>query len=271
MTMEALPPPTLVDTHAHLDDPRLFNDLDAVLTRARLAGVGQVVAIGTTAEDSGIVASIARERRGVFAAVGIHPNHVAEAEDGDWERVVALFDEPKVVAVGETGLDRYRDNTPFDRQQEAFDRHLALARGRDLPIVIHCRESARDILDQLKRGPRPLRGILHSFTGNWEEAREFLEMGLHLSFAGMLTFGNKSLDALRDAASRVPLDRLLVETDSPYLSPHPFRGKTNEPGRVALTAETLARLRGLPLATLAEITTGNARTLFRLPDDELLL
>ncbi|MHC5537872.1 TatD family hydrolase [Singulisphaera rosea] len=271
MMRDALTTPTLVDTHAHLDDPRLYNDLDAVLTRARLAGVGQVVAIGTTAEDSGLVAAIARERPGVFAAVGIHPNHITEARDGDWERILSLIGQPKVVAVGETGLDRYRDNTPFELQQESFDRHLSLARECDLPVVIHCRESARDILDQLNRGLRPIRGILHSFTGSWDEACEFLELGLHLSFAGMLTFENKSLDDLRDVASRIPLDRLLVETDSPYLSPHPFRGKTNEPARVALTAETLARLKDIPVASLAEITTANARKLFRLPDDDRLV
>lgn len=260
----------LVDTHAHLDEPGLRDDLAGVLDRARGAGVVQVIAVGTTAADSASVFELARRRAGVFAAVGIHPNHVAEARPDDWERVMDLAGQPRVVAVGETGLDRYRDRTPFPQQQEWFDRHLALAHERGLPVIIHCRQSERDIIDQLARLGRPVRGVLHSFTGTWDDARAFLDLGLHLSFAGMVTFSNKALDALRDVAARVPGDRLLVETDSPYLSPHPFRGQANEPHRVALTAERLARLRGLTLEEFSRITTANARRLFGLPADESL-
>ena len=184
--------------------------------------------------------------------------------------MVALAAEPRVVAVGETGLDRHRDRTPFDLQQEWFDRHLELALARDLPVVIHCRESERDIIDTLARLGRPVRGVLHSFTGSWDDAQALLELGLHLSFAGMVTFRNKGLDPLREVVARVPLDRLLVETDSPYLSPHPHRGRTNEPARVALTAGRIAQLRGLAPAELARATTENARRLFVLPDDDLL-
>lgn len=270
MTREAARPPALIDTHAHLDDPRLRVDSEGVFDRARAAGVVQVVAIGTTAEDSASLALLARERSGVFAAVGVHPNDAAEAAPGDWERVVDLSGQPGVVALGETGLDRYRDHTPFPQQQEWFGRHLALARERDLPVVIHCRQSERDILDQLAGAGPPIRGVLHSFTGTWDDAQGFLELGLHLSFAGMLTFANKALDPLREVAARVPPDRLLVETDSPYLSPHPHRGETNEPRRVAVTAERLAQLRGIPLDELAAIMTANARRLFRLPADRTL-
>ena len=188
----------------------------------------------------------------------------------DWAAVVDLAERPEVVAIGETGLDRYWDRTPFPVQQEWFDRHLELAHQRDLPVVIHCRDCQRDIIEQLRSLGRPVRGVLHSFTGTWDDAQAFLDLGLHLSFAGMLTFTNKSLDALRDVAARVPLDRLLVETDSPYLSPHPFRGKTNEPARVALTARRLAEIRGISPAELARITTANARRLFGLPDDSIL-
>jgi TatD DNase family protein len=261
--------PNLVDTHAHLVDDRLAADLDGVLARSREAGVRQVIAIGTTADDSIETLELARRRPGVFAAVGIQPNHVAEAKPGDWERVVALADGPKVVAIGETGLDRYWDYTPFPDQQDYFDRHLALARERALPVVIHCRDCERDIVAQLERFGAPVRGVLHSFTGTWDDAQAFLALGLHISFAGMITFANKALDPLREAASRVPTDRLLVETDSPYLSPHPFRGRPNEPARVALTAATLAQLRGESPEALAQTTSANARRLFALPDEPL--
>jgi TatD DNase family protein len=252
----------LVDTHAHLDDPRMARDLDGVLSRAREAGVAHIVAIGTTAESSRDTVALAREHRGVFAAIGIQPNHGAEAQPGDWERIVDLVGAPKIVAIGETGLDRYWDRTPFPLQQDLFDRHLALAFEHNLPVVIHCRQCEADIVAQLERLGRPVSGILHSFTGNWDDAQAFLALGLHLSFAGMVTFRNESLDPLREVASRMPIDRLLVETDSPYLSPHPFRGKTNEPARVAFTCGRIAELRGMEPEALALQTTRNACRLF---------
>jgi TatD DNase family protein len=262
--------PTLVDTHAHLEDERLRRDLPGVLDRARAAGVVQVVAIGTTAADSASVIAIARAHRGVFASVGVHPNEAAEAGPDDWARIESLAAEPEVVALGETGLDRHWDRTPFPLQQEWFAHHLDLGHALSLPVVIHCRECERDIIEQLARLGHPVRGVLHSFTGTWDDASALLDLGLHLSFAGMLTFANKALDALRDVAARVPLDRLLVETDSPYLSPHPYRGQSNEPQRVAVTAERLAHLRGLSPLELARITTTNARRLFNLPEDRTL-
>lgn len=264
------PPCSLIDTHAHLDDPKLAGDLPGVLGRGREAGVVGVIAIATTADSAAAVVAIAREHAGVWAAVGIQPNHVAEEAPGDWGRIVALAAAPRVVAVGETGLDRYWDFTPFARQQEAFDRHLALAHERGLPVVIHCRDCERDIVAHLSRLGRPVRGVLHSFTGTWDDALAFLELGLSISFAGMVTFANKKLDALRQVAARIPADRLLVETDSPYLSPHPHRGRSNEPGRVVLTAARLAEVRGASPEELARSTTANARRLFALPDDETL-
>ena len=258
----------LVDTHAHLQDPDLRADLANVLERARLAGVVQLIGIGTTAADSAEVVEIAEEFPGVFAAVGVQPNYVAEAKSGDWEQVVALTASSRVVAIGETGLDRYWDHSPFDLQQEWFERHLTLADDLDLPVVIHCRDCEQDIIGQLSRLNRAVRGVLHSFTGTWEDAQAFMALGLHLSFAGMVTFANKKLDALRDIASRVPLDRLLIETDSPYLSPHPYRGKRNEPARVAFTAARIAEIRGIPPAELARETSANACHLFRFPEGE---
>ena len=227
----------LVDTHAHLDDRRLREQLPAVLERARSAGLIQVVAIGTTAQDSASVLEIAQAHKGVFAAVGVQPNHVAEAGTDDWPRIVALASQTRVVAIGETGLDRYWNRAPFPQQQEWFDRHLDLAGRLDLPVVIHCRDCEADIIHQLRQRGRPVRGVLHSFTGNSEHASAFLELGLHISFAGMVTFANKSLDNLRAAAATIPTDRILVETDSPYLSPHPVRGKPNQPAHLAWTAQ----------------------------------
>jgi TatD DNase family protein len=272
-----LPPTThqpplaqLVDTHAHLDDRRLRADLPAILDRAASEGVTQIIAIGTTAASSSGALELARLHQGIFAAVGVHPNDAAEVGQNDWPLLLEMIGRPGLVAIGETGLDRYWNRTPFGEQQQWFDRHLALAREFDLPIVIHCRDCQNDIIEQLKLLGRSIRGVMHSFTGSWDDAQAYLELGLHLSFAGMITFSNKSLDALRQVAARMPLDRLLVETDSPYLTPDPFRGKMNEPARVALTAAKIAEIRGLGFAELAEISTKNARALFRLPETETL-
>jgi TatD DNase family protein len=260
----------LIDSHAHLEGPRLLPGLAGVLDRARQAGVVQVVAMGTTAESSAETVRIAQAHRGVFAAVGIHPNDAASAAQDDWARVLTMAGQARVVAIGETGLDRYRNRTPFPLQQEYFARHLALALANDLPVVIHCRECEGEIAAQLAALNRPVRGVLHSFSGTWDQARAFLDLGLAISFAGQITFANKALDVLRDAAARIPIDRLLVETDSPYLSPHPHRGQTNEPARVRLTALRLAEIRGLSFPELARATTTNAQRLFRLPKSETL-
>ncbi len=256
-------PPPLVDTHAHLADPRLLARLAEVLISARSAGVNRMIAVGTTALDSRSVVAIAREHPEVSAAVGIHPNEAVEATEADWMAILALAADPAVAAIGETGLDRHWDRTPFPLQQDFFGRHLDLAHDLGLPVIIHSRDCHRDIVAQLAGLGRPVVGVSHSFTGTWDEAQELLALGLHISFAGMLTFANKSLDPLREAAAQVPADRLLVETDSPYLSPAPHRGKPNEPARVIHTAARLAEVRGIPLRELADLTTGNARRLFQ--------
>jgi TatD DNase family protein len=256
----------LIDSHAHLAEPRLASVIGDVLRRAAEAGVARIIAPSTTVEDAAEVLRLAREYPDrIQAAVAIHPNDVAAARPGDFERIAELAASPEVVAIGESGLDRYWDRTPFTRQQEMFDRHLELARDRALPIIVHCRDCYGDVIEQLARQGRPVSGVLHSFTGTWDDAQALLELGLHLSFAGMITFANKALDPLREVASRVPADRLLVETDSPYLSPHPFRGKPNEPARVALTAARLADLRGVAVDELAAVTTSNALRLFGRP------
>ena len=256
----------LVDTHAHLDDEQFAGDLPAVLGRARAAGVAQIVAVATTAPSSAACISLASTHADVFATVGVHPNHAAEAAPGAWDEVVALAARKEVVGIGETGLDRHWNYTPFPLQEDYFARHLDLGRRLNKPVVIHCREADADVLRMLraefdKHGP--IRGVMHSFVGDAATAEACLAMGLCVSFAGMLTY--KNAQALREIAAKLPLERLLVETDCPYLSPVPLRGKRNEPANVAHTAACLAGLHGVTPEALAERTTRNARGLFGLP------
>lgn len=256
-------PLTLIDTHAHLDDDRFRDDLPQVLERARSAGVERVVTIGTTAASSARSVELAMQHPLLAAAVGIQPNHVAEAAPGDWDTIVQLASQPGVVAIGETGLDLHWDYTPFPQQEDYFARHLQLAQARGFAIVIHCREAEADVVRMLReefdrRGP--IRGVMHSFTGDAATAQACLAMGLHMSFAGMVTYKNSQ--PLRDVACQVPADRLLVETDSPYLAPVPVRGRRNEPSFVKHTLECLAEVRQADAAELASQTTRNAWALF---------
>lgn len=258
----------LIDTHAHLADEKFADDLPAVLERARSAGVAQIVAVATMAASSAASVSLAAAHSHVFATVGIHPNHAAEAAPTAWEEVVSLAARKEVVGVGETGLDRHWHDTPFPLQEDYFARHLELSRRTNKPVVIHCREAEADVLRMLRADFEqngPIRGVMHSFVCDAAMAEGCMAMGLFLSFAGMLTY--KNAQALRETAASLPLDRLLVETDSPYLSPVPLRGKRNEPAHVVHTAACLAGLHGVTLESLAERTTRNARALFRLPGE----
>lgn len=258
-------PPALIDTHAHLDDPQFAADLPAVIERAAAAGIRSIVTVATGAPSSAASVALAA-RFDLAASVGIHPNHVAEAAPDAWDQVLQLVAAPRVVAVGETGLDRHWDYTPFAQQQEFFARHLELGHQHQLAVVIHCREADADLLPMLRDHfdrHGPLRGVLHSFCGDAAMATACLAMGLHLSFAGMLTY--KNAQQLRTVAAGLPLDRLLVETDSPYLAPVPLRGKRNEPANVTHTAACLAQVLGVELGVLAEQTTRSARALFALP------
>jgi TatD DNase family protein len=255
----------LVDTHAHLDDERFADDRTAVLARARTAGVRIVVSVATSATSSAATLTLAKAYPAVFATAGIHPNAASREPPGAWDAVVALAADPRVVAIGETGLDRHWDDTPFTVQEDYFARHLALGRSTGKAVVVHCREAEADVLRMLREAfdrHGHVRGVMHSFTGGPEMAEECRAMGMYLSFAGMLTY--KNAGDLRQTASRQPLDRLLVETDSPYLAPVPVRGKRNEPANVAHTAACLAELIAVPHETLAEGTTANARALFGL-------
>jgi len=250
------------DSHCHLDPMRYGDDLPAVLARARAAGVTGITVVGTRAADSEAAAALAGREAGLAAAAGIHPNDVAEAGPDEWERVTRLVVSGNVAAVGETGLDWYRDFAPRELQRDFFDRHIRLAQKLSLPLVVHTRDSIRDTLDMLRdatvRGP--LTAVLHSFTGSAEEAAEALDLGCLLGFAGMVTF--RSAGELRTVAANVPPDRLLIETDSPFLSPEPLRGRRNEPAHVVHTARCLAIARGVPLERLAAETSANARRVF---------
>jgi TatD DNase family protein len=257
----------LFDTHAHLDQEDFDADRADVVRRAAEAGVTRIVAVGTTGPTSRRCVELAREFPGVLAAVGIQPNYTAQVEAGDWDLVVELSQDPRVVAVGETGLDRHWDYAPLAVQQDFFDRHLRLSQERSLPFIVHTRESDADVLVMLRaaRTRGHLSGVMHSFTGTAETAAECVELGLWISFAGMVTF-KKSVE-LRALAATVPADRILIETDSPYLSPHPLRGKRNEPANLVHTAAVLAEVRGLSLDEFSRQTTANACRLFGLPTD----
>jgi TatD DNase family protein len=253
----------LVDTHAHLDDPQIVDQLDKLLPQARSAGVVTVITIGTTVDTSEAAVGLAQRYPMVWAAIGIQPNHCGEVQAGDWDRIVELSARPRVVAIGETGLDRYWDDAPFDVQQDFFDRHLRLSQTTGLPFVVHMRNCQADVLQMLRTARQRglLRGVMHSYTGDAEGMHECVELGLHISFAGMVTYKNS--DELREVARQVPADRLLVETDSPYLSPHPHRGvRPNHPAMVVHTAQCLADVRGVTLDELARLTRQNTRDLF---------
>ena len=252
----------LVDTHAHLDQEEFDADRAQVVDRARQAGVRAIITIGTTSDSSAKGVQLTAELSGVYAAVGIQPNYCAQAGQGDWDHILELARSPGVVAIGETGLDRYWDYSPLAVQQDYFDRHLRLSQELNLPFVVHTRDSDFDVLQMLREAAQrgPLQGVMHSFTGTAETAAECVALGLYISFAGMVTF--KKSDELRAVAATVQLDRILIETDSPYLSPHPLRGRRNEPAHVVHTAACLAAERGLSVEKFAKQTTANAEQLF---------
>ena len=256
-----------IDTHTHLFDEKFASDLPQVLARAAEQGVRQILAIGIDEPSNLACVELARRYPGqLYASVGIQPNHVADAGTTAWEAVLTLAALPEVVAIGETGLDRYWDRTPFSQQEEFFARHIELSRQLQKPLVIHTRDCDADMLRMLRgefEQHGPILGVMHSFCSTAEMAEQCLAMGLDISLAGMLSY--KSAADLRETVKRVPLDRLLVETDCPYLAPVPQRGKRNEPAFVVHTGSCLAECLGIPVAELAAHTTRNARRLFKLP------
>ena len=259
--------PELVDTHCHLDLPPLAASVDAVLARAQAAGVRWCISIGTSLEASRANVALARRLPMVRAAVGVHPNEADFVTDDTLVQIEALAGEPNVVAIGETGLDHYRKHASPAAQARALRSFIAIARRWDLPLVIHCREAYAPLLELLGReASGAYRGIIHCASGPPEFIRDALVLGFHVSFAGNVTFPNA--EPLRALVPLVPDDRLLVETDAPFLAPQPVRGEPNEPAHIAHTAAGLALLRGVSVETLGGSTSRNAARLFGLPSSE---
>lgn len=250
----------LVDSHCHIDFPDLADDVAGVLTRMRANDVRHALCVSVTWEDYPRVRALAQDHVCLSASVGVHP----DTEGGYDPSVKDIVNEgraPQIVAVGETGLDYFRATGNLDWQRERFRTHIRAARELDKPLIIHCREAAPDLLAILREeGARDVGGVMHCFTESWEVAAAAMEMNFMISFSGIVTF--KSASALRDVAAKVPEDRVLIETDSPYLAPVPHRGKVNQPAFVRHVAEELARVRGVDLATIARQTTRNFRNLF---------
>lgn len=240
----------------------MVEDAAELLARARAGGVAGVVVPGTNLGDAEGAIAVAEANEGVWAAVGFHPHDARDCDDAAFSRIEELAVSEKVVAIGEIGLDYHYNYSPAEKQKEVFARHLDLARRLDLPVIIHNRESTDDLLDLLRSCPAgSVRGVLHSFTETSEVARELVDLGFMISFSGILTF--RTAETLRAAAASLPHDRVLIETDTPYLAPVPHRGKSNEPAFVRRIAETLALLWSVPVAQVAESTTANFENFFR--------
>ncbi len=256
----------LIDSHAHLDLEDYEKDLDGVVARARAAGLERIVCVGLwrSAGSFGNALALAARDPSFFAAtVGIHPHECARVPEQDWARHEALARDPRVVAVGETGLDFHYDHSPRDVQEASFRRSLGIARAAGKPVVIHVREADEVCARALREeGVPPAGGVIHCFTGDAAAARAYLDLGLYISVAGVVTF--KTAEPIREAVRIVPKDRLLVETDSPFLAPIPYRGKRNEPAYVVETARKVAELWGATLDEVARATTGNVKRLFGL-------
>lgn len=252
-----------VDTHAHIASPPFEDDLDTVLRRAAEAGVGAVICIGDTIESSQAAIALSEREPAVWATAGVHPHYAHEAP-GELEQLLKeLLAHPRVVAVGEVGLDYHYDFSPRAVQQEVFRRQIRVAVECRLPLVIHMREAEEDLLRILREESAHLAGgVLHCFWGSGEAAEEALKMGFHLGVGGPVTF--KNAEALRQVLAGVPMERIILETDAPYLAPVPYRGKRNEPAYLVESARALAQLKGLSVEEVADLTTQNARRLFGL-------
>ncbi|HPT82662.1 MAG TPA: TatD family hydrolase [Limnochordia bacterium] len=255
----------MIDSHAHLNDPRFQSDLPEVVARAQEAGVRHIVNVGYDLASSQLAVELAERFPGLWAVVGLHPHDARLWDDQLRSQLKDLAGHPKVLAIGETGLDYYYDNSPRETQREVFRRQLSLAEELDLPCVIHSREAAQDTLEIMREYPQ-VRCLLHCYSGSLEMADLYLELGCYFSFGGPITFQNAN--RLRTVAAGIPLERILLETDCPYLTPHPHRGKRNEPAYLGLIAEKLGEIHGVSVEEVARITAANTRQFFRMPDEE---
>ena len=252
----------LVDSHCHIDFPELVDDFPGVLSRAHDSGVGHLLCVSVNLQDFPAMLQLADRSEDISASVGVHPNTPLEVtEEPSVDTLAALADHPKIVAIGETGLDYYRTSCDVDRQRERFARHIRAARCVQKPLIVHTRSAAGETIELMKSEEAGgAGGVMHCFGEDWDTAKAALDEGFYISFSGIVTF--KNAQTLRDVAKKVPLDRILVETDAPYLAPVPFRGKTNEPAYVKHTAECLAEIRQMDLDSFADLTTENFFRLF---------
>ncbi|MGI6188785.1 MAG: TatD family hydrolase [Clostridiales bacterium] len=250
----------LFDSHAHLEDERFDDDRDELIRGLPGRGVTHVVNVGSTLDTSRMSVDLAAMYPGIYAAVGIHPHEVSQMTYDDLNRIEDLAGNPKVAAIGEIGLDYY-DLSPRELQRQWFSEQIELACRLKLPVIIHNRDAHADVLDILKsKKDKILGGIMHCYSGSWEMAKNFLDLGFYISLGGPVTFKNARKPV--EVAKNVPLDRLLIETDSPYLAPVPYRGKRNDPGLVRLVAEKIAEIRGMDFDRIAKITSANTKRIF---------
>jgi TatD DNase family protein len=255
----------LIDSHAHIQGKEYSGEAEEVIRRAGEAGVEQIVVVGGAGDMSSNTeaVSLAESYPNLYATIGMHPHDAKDVSEEELGKLKKLAAHPKVIAVGETGLDYYYNHSPHEVQRQVFAHFIQLAVEIGLPLVVHERDAARETAEMIRNeGSGRVRGVIHCFTGNYEAARNYLDLGFYLSFSGIVTF--KNADLLRDVVRRVPLDRMFIETDSPYLTPVPYRGKRNEPAYVRLVAETVAQVKGLTLKDVARVTTKNVRELFRI-------
>lgn len=250
----------MVDSHCHLDFPELAEILDEVLANMRQGDVSHALCVGVTLENFPRIRQLVERHEQLYASVGVHPDHELDAEPTQ-AMLVQLAQHPRVVAIGETGLDYFRLKGDLEWQRARFRTHVRAARESRKPLIVHCREAAQDTLRILaEEGASEVGGVMHCFTESLEVAQAAMEMNFHISFSGIVTF--KSATSLKEVARRIPLERMLIETDAPYLAPVPYRGKLNQPAYVKYVAEEIARLRGIPLEEVARVTTDNFHRLF---------
>ncbi|MDR1605426.1 MAG: TatD family hydrolase [Gracilibacteraceae bacterium] len=248
------------DVHAHLNNPRLAGDLEAVLARARSAGVERIINIGFDENSSAESLALAEQYDFIYAAVGVHPHDATGAGPAVWDALRRMARQPRVVAWGEIGLDYFRDLSPRLLQRRVFIEQIELADEAGLPIIIHDRDAHGDVLEIVRAHTPAHGGVFHSYSGSWETARAALALGFYLSFSGPVTYRNAR--QILETVAKAPADRILVETDCPYLPPEPHRGQRNEPAYAALTAAKIAELRAVSLEEIAKITTENAERIF---------
>lgn len=251
----------LIDTHAHLNFEKLRDNIDEVLANSQAVGVEKIIIPGVTLEETSKIIELIEKYDNLYGAVAVHPSDTKDWTDNNYDKLKEYAKHDKIVAIGETGLDYYWDDTFKDTQKHAFRKHLELAEELKLPVIVHDRESHDDVFEIIKEFPK-VKGVMHCFSGNAEFALECVKLGYYIALGGPITFKNAKKP--KEVAKAVPLENLVLETDSPFLAPHPFRGKDNDPSKIILVAEATAEIKGLNIEELANTTSRNAENLFNL-------